>query len=77
MAPVKQSPKCSICRKIPRPDCDYKQGRCPHRPSMFEQIINNPYKSRFFNLLNFFKGKNEQSSRSSKTQKHKSSKKRT
>jgi hypothetical protein len=76
MAQVKQSPKCSICRKIPQPDCDYKQGRCPHRPSIFEQIISNPYKSRFFNLLNFFKGRNE-SPRSSKTQKHKSSKKRT
>jgi hypothetical protein len=75
MVRVKTQPKCSICRKIPKPDCDYKQGRCPHRPSMFEQIINNPYKSRFFNLLNFFKGKNE-SPRSKTTQKHKSSKKR-
>jgi hypothetical protein len=22
--------KCSICNKVPAPDCDYRQGRCPH-----------------------------------------------
>ena len=27
--------KCSVCRQTPRSDCDYNQGRCPHRkPTM-------------------------------------------
>ena len=26
--------KCSICDKIPTPDCDYRQGRCPHLPPL-------------------------------------------
>lgn len=25
-------PRCSICRKVPQPDCAWRQGRCPHRP---------------------------------------------
>jgi len=28
MATKKQ--KCSVCNQIPAPDCDYRQGRCPH-----------------------------------------------
>jgi len=48
---------CVICRKPPTDDCAWRQGRCPHLPSLAEQIIQNPYKSRFYNLLNFFKGK--------------------
>ena len=28
--------KCNICRKEYTPDCDYKQGRCPHHPPMIE-----------------------------------------
>ena len=27
----------------------------PHRPSIAETIMNNPYKARFLNLFNFFK----------------------
>lgn len=53
---VKKNPRCSICRKIPKPDCDYRQGRCPHRPSMFDQLISNKSKTRFLNLFKFFKG---------------------
>lgn len=69
MTAVKKQPKCSICRKIPSPDCDYRQGRCPHRPSMLNLTF-------IDKLLNFFRGKNE-TPRSKTTQKHKSSKKRT
>lgn len=28
--------KCNICRKEYTPECDYKQGRCPHHPPMIE-----------------------------------------
>jgi len=39
--------RCSICRQIPTPDCDWKQGRCPHREPMISQsVIRN-----FFNLF--------------------------
>jgi hypothetical protein len=39
--------RCSICYKVPTPDCDWRQGRCPHRePSVSEAAIRN-----FFNLF--------------------------
>ena len=47
MARVKKEPKCSICRKVPKPDCDYKQGRCPHTPSLIDQILSNPEMMKF------------------------------
>ena len=28
--------KCSICRKPIDMDCDWNQGRCPHRPALLE-----------------------------------------
>jgi hypothetical protein len=48
--------KCSICYKVPTPDCAWHQGRCPHHPSMLDTILSDPYKSRFYNLIKFFKG---------------------
>ena len=50
-------PRCSICRKVITDDCDWQQGRCPHQPSMAKLIVNDNYKARFYNLLNFFKGR--------------------
>ena len=38
--------RCSVCGNISQPDCDWQQGRCPHRPpSGLETIIGN-----FFNF---------------------------
>jgi hypothetical protein len=51
-------PRCSLCKKEYTPMCDFLQGRCPHHPSMLDKILSNPQKSRFYNLLKFFKGKN-------------------
>ena len=31
--------KCQTCRKEYSPDCDYRQGRCPHHPALLEQIV--------------------------------------
>lgn len=53
---VKKQPRCSICRKIPKLDCDYRQGRCPHRPSVLDQISTET-RTRFQNLIKFFTGK--------------------
>jgi hypothetical protein len=34
--------RCSICRQIPQLDCNWRQGRCPHRqPSVAEAVIRN------------------------------------
>ena len=41
-----KKPKCSVCYKPISLDCDYNQGRCPHRPqtistqiSLIRQVI--------------------------------------
>ena len=52
-----QKIKCKTCGREYSHMCDYMQGRCPHHPSMLDEILSNPYKSRFYNLLKFFKGK--------------------
>jgi hypothetical protein len=46
--------KCSICRKVPQPDCAWHQGRCPH---FLSTVDITRFKTRFTNLINFFKGK--------------------
>jgi len=52
-----KSPRCSLCKQIYTPACDHMQGRCPHHPNLVEQILSSPYKTRFYNLIKFFKGK--------------------
>jgi hypothetical protein len=52
-----QTIDCKTCGHEYTPMCDYRQGRCPHHPSMLDNILSNPYKSRFYNLLNFLRGK--------------------
>jgi hypothetical protein len=56
VAKITKPPKCSICRQIIK-DTWWRQGRCPHHPSMLDNILSDPYRSRFYNLINFFKGK--------------------
>jgi hypothetical protein len=50
-------PRCKLCGQVYTPACDYMQGRCPHHPSMVDQILASPYRTRFYNLIKFFKGK--------------------
>ena len=40
--------RCSICYQIPTPDCDWNQGRCPHREPVISQLV-------IQRFLNFFK----------------------
>lgn len=47
-------PKCSVCREVVRVDCDWNQGRCPHRPAMVNTTV---VKTRLHNLIKFFSGK--------------------
>ena len=56
VAQITKPPKCSICRQVITTTCDYNQGRCPHLPSLSQQIMDSPYKARFYNLIKFFKG---------------------
>jgi hypothetical protein len=52
--------KCNFCGKDVVPNCDWQQGRCPHRSSMIDDILLDNYKARYYNLIksinNFFKG---------------------
>lgn len=47
--------KCNTCGEYYSPSCDWQQGRCPHHPSMIDQILSDPYKSRYYNLINSLK----------------------
>ena len=48
---------CTHCGEIIRPDCTWRQGRCPHAPSLLDQILADFYLSRFYNLIKFFTGR--------------------
>jgi len=59
VARIKKPPKCSICRQVITDSCTWRQGRCPHAPSMLGQIMSDPYRSRFYNLIKLFTGKSK------------------
>lgn len=40
--------KCSICRQEITPDCDYNQGRCPHRKPMIDIQPKDTSKGHFY-----------------------------
>jgi hypothetical protein len=43
---------CSICRQPYSPDCDYRQGRCPHHPPLIdlEKFMKQPDAKKHFQL---------------------------
>ena len=47
--------KCELCHKEIKSDCNWGQGRCPHVPSMVDEILSTLYKTRFYNLFKFFR----------------------
>ena len=47
--------KCELCRRVPSNTCDWKQGRCPHLPSIFDLIMSDTYKTRFYLLFSKIK----------------------
>lgn len=47
--------KCELCHRIPSNTCDWKQGRCPHLPSIFDMIMADNYKTKFYLLINKIK----------------------
>ena len=40
--------RCSICYRVPSPECDWRQGRCPHREPAISHVV-------IRNFFNFFK----------------------
>ncbi len=40
--------KCKTCHGLIRTDCDYNQGRCPHRKPMIEIQPRDPSKRHFY-----------------------------
>ena len=44
---VKTEVKCNHCGQYVHADCDWRQGRCPHLPSLLDQILADSYRSRF------------------------------
>lgn len=48
--------KCSTCNSTYSPNCDWRQGRCPHHPSYLDL-----YRERYYNLMQaiikFFRSK--------------------
>jgi hypothetical protein len=43
--------KCKTCGNDIQKNCDWRQGRCPHRSPMFNEIVLNKFKMRFYNLM--------------------------
>jgi hypothetical protein len=40
--------KCNTCNKEYSPECDYKQGRCPHHPPMINIQTKDTSKGHFY-----------------------------
>ena len=40
--------KCDVCRHEVKPDCDYNQGRCPHRKPMIDIQPKDTSKGHFY-----------------------------
>jgi hypothetical protein len=51
--------KCDACGENLKDGgigCDWRQGRCPHRHPMFNEIVLDNYKMRYYNLIQTIKG---------------------
>ena len=55
--PTQTQVKCNQCGQYVHADCTWNQGRCPHGPSLLDQILADPYRSRFYSLVKFFTGR--------------------
>ena len=36
---IKKVVRCSICRQVPKAECDWRQGRCPHLPPVLKLTL--------------------------------------
>ena len=50
-------PRCSLCKRVYTPACEFMQGRCPHHPATMDiSLASNQVRTRFNNIIKFFKG---------------------
>lgn len=47
---------CSFCGQEYDSNCDWQGGKCPNRSTMFNEIVLDTYKMRYYNLLQIIKG---------------------
>jgi hypothetical protein len=50
--------KCDHCGESVKEGgvgCDWRQGRCPHRHPIFNEIVLDNYKMRYYNLIQSIK----------------------
>jgi hypothetical protein len=50
--------KCNTCGEELKENgvgCDWRQGRCPHRSPLFNEIVLDNYKMRYYNLIQAIK----------------------
>ena len=45
-----------MCGEEVKVNCDWRQGRCPNRSPMFNEIVVDHYKMRLYNLIQYIKG---------------------
>ena len=51
-------PRCSLCKQVYTPACDYMQGRCPHHPATIDiGFASKQIRTRFQRIIKFFKRK--------------------
>jgi hypothetical protein len=48
--------KCEACGNEIKTNCDWQQGRCPHRHPVFNEIVLDTYKMRVYNMFEMIKG---------------------
>ena len=48
MATREKTKRCAVCLQAIDPNCDWKQGRCPHRPPMIEIQPKDTSKGHFY-----------------------------
>ena len=48
MVTKEKSKRCAVCLQAIDPNCDWKQGRCPHRPPMIEIQPKDTSKGHFY-----------------------------
>lgn len=48
MATREKAKRCALCLKAIDPNCDWNQGRCPHRPPMIEIQPKDTSKGHFY-----------------------------
>jgi hypothetical protein len=55
---VTKPPRCSLCKQVYTPMCDFLQGRCPHHPATIDiGLAGKAVPTRFQNIINLFKRK--------------------